>query len=315
LLDQKAACDRRSDVRRKLVVIGCMILLSLGSAEAFAQRHAVPRGRHPVAAPRHYPRYYSRYYYRPFYYSSFYYPGFSFSLYYSSYWPYYRGWYGYPYAYRYGYPYAYYDQYPYPYPYPYPGPYYYDYNGSARLDVEPRNAEVFVDGYFVGVVDDFDGWLQRLHVVPGEHEIEIYLQGYRTYREKVLFRPGQTLKIEHTLQPLAPGETPEPRPTTAGREPPPQPEPRRGDPYPERRRGEEPIEAGGVAVRVQPPDAEVLIDGERWEAPAGGQRLVVRLSEGEHQIEIRKEGYRTFTTTVRIQRGETVPLNVSLSRQ
>ena len=47
-----------------------------------------------------------------------------------------------------------------------------------------------MDGYLVGTVDDFDGWMQRLHVMYGEHEIQIYLQGYRTIRQKVLFRPG-----------------------------------------------------------------------------------------------------------------------------
>jgi hypothetical protein len=29
---------------------------------------------------------------------------------------------------------------------------------SARLEVRPNHAEVFVDGYFVGTEDDFDGW-------------------------------------------------------------------------------------------------------------------------------------------------------------
>jgi hypothetical protein len=63
---------------------------------------------------------------------------------------------------------------------------------------------------------------------------------------------------------------------------------------------------------VQPADAEVLIDGERWEAPAG-ERVLVQLSEGEHRVEVRKPGYRSYTSTVRVRSGETVPLNVSLS--
>jgi hypothetical protein len=59
----------------------------------------------------------------------------------------------------------------------------------------------------------------------------------------------------------------------------------------------------------------VIIDGERWEAPEGGERLVVQLSEGEHRVEVRKDGYRTFTTTIRVRRAETVPINVSLTRE
>ena len=70
----------------------------------------------------------------------------------------------------------------------------------------PREAEVYVDGYLVGTVDDFDGWSQRLRIQPGEHEIEIYLEGYRSVRQKMLFRPGETYKIRAALEKIAPGE-------------------------------------------------------------------------------------------------------------
>ena len=53
---------------------------------------------------------------------------------------------------------------------------------------------MFIDGYLVGTVDDFDGWAQRLNVAPGEHQLVIYLKGHRTFRENVLFRPGATLR-------------------------------------------------------------------------------------------------------------------------
>jgi hypothetical protein len=48
------------------------------------------------------------------------------------------------------------------------GVYYYDHRegGSLRVLVDPAEARVYVDGYYAGVVDDFDGLLQRLHVSP-----------------------------------------------------------------------------------------------------------------------------------------------------
>ena len=62
--------------------------------------------------------------------------------------------------------------------------------GSLKLKVKPRDAEVFVDGYFAGTVDEFDGAFQRLHVVPGQHEIVVYLEGYRSIREKLYLGPN-----------------------------------------------------------------------------------------------------------------------------
>jgi len=69
---------------------------------------------------------------------------------------------------------------------------------------------------------------------------------------------------------------------------------------------------GSLVVRVQPSGADVLIDGERWQGPEDAERLVVQVSEGTHKIEVRKEGFVPFSTTVRVRRGETAPINVSL---
>jgi len=277
-----------------------------------AQRHyAVPR---PAVRPVHvsshvYYPYYRPYYYRPYYYAPFYHGGFG-------------GWYTgfgwYPYfgiGFGYGYPYPYYASYPY---YPYAYPYgYYDYRGAARLQVQPRDAQVYVDGYFVGDVDNFDGWAQRLYVEPGPREVAIYRTGQKTYRQKVLFRPGATVNIQHVMQPLAPGESEEPPPAKTAAPPPARrdyqmpPQPREGAAPP---RTAESAEYGAIAVRVQPFDAEVIVDGERWQSPEAGD-LTLQLSEGPHRVEIRKSGYRAYSAEIAVKRGQTSSLNVSLSRQ
>ena len=239
----------------------------------------------------------ARPYYRPVYYSPF-----LFSAY--------AGWYG-------GwYPYGWHSPYPYRYPY---RPY--GYAGSARLQVKPRHAEVFVDGYFVGMVDDFDGWSQRLDLEPGEHEIEIYLAGHRTYRQQVLFRPGATVRIEHAMQPLAAGEPEEARPSSAAAAArPPAPARRSLPPEPEERPARTVVPEtqsgayGTVSVRVQPRDAQVLVDGEAWDAPDAGT-IILQLADGLHRVEIRRSGYRPYSTDLRVRRGETTTLNVSLSRE
>ncbi len=64
--------------------------------------------------------------------------------------------------------------------------------GSLRLKIKPREASVFVDGYYVGVVDDFDGMFQRLRIEAGPHRVEIRAPGYETLSFEVRLVPDHT---------------------------------------------------------------------------------------------------------------------------
>lgn len=71
---------------------------------------------------------------------------------------------------------------------------------------------------------------------------------------------------------------------------------------------------GVLAIRSDPVDAQMLIDGEAW-APAAGQReLVIHLPAGWHRIEVRKEAFRTFSTSVELSEGQATRLSVTLER-
>ena len=48
-----------------------------------------------------------------------------------------------------------------------------DETGGLRLRVKPNDATVYVDSFYVGVVDDFDGAFQKLKLDRGPHRIEI----------------------------------------------------------------------------------------------------------------------------------------------
>ena len=147
---------------------------------------------------------YPSYSYRPTFYGASYYPrgfnlGFSFgsvSLFghygYSRYR--YPG-YGY---YSYGYPY--YPYYPYSYgSYSYGQSYVNPYMGSLRLKVRPRDAEVLVDGYYVGLVDHFDGFTQRLRLEEGTYHIEIRHPDYLPIDLDVLIVAGETVTFEERM--------------------------------------------------------------------------------------------------------------------
>jgi hypothetical protein len=66
---------------------------------------------------------------------------------------------------------------------------------------------------------------------------------------------------------------------------------------------------------VQPANADVIIDGERWQGPSGDERLLVQVPPGLHHVEVRRDGYRTYESDIEVRPGNTSTVNVSLSRQ
>ena len=191
----------------------------------------------------------------------------------------------------------------------------YDANlSSARLQVKPRTAEVYVDGYLAGTVDDFDGALQRLNLPAGEHTLTLYLEGYQTLTQQVLFRPRATLNLKFELATLTEGQSSGPRPEpiepapSAAQERP-APPGRSGPPRrAARARGND---FGTLNVRVQPSDALVIVDGQEWDADGP---LSIELPEGPHDVEVRQDGFAPFHRSVRVRAGNVTTLNVSLSR-
>ncbi len=197
------------------------------------------------------------------------------------------------------------------------GVYYHDRRdgGSLRVLVDPAEARVYVDGYYAGVVDDFDGLLQRLHVSPGRHEIALKLEGHKTHRMRVYVGPDATLKLHHEMQ-QGVGETSE---DLTGGAPLPERELRRERDDETRppvvERDEAPAEAqelGRLQLDVQPADASVYVDGAFRGTAREASSL--RLAPGRHRIEVVRPGYRTAERDVDVPAGETTRLEVSLER-
>jgi hypothetical protein len=206
---------------------------------------------------------------------------------------------------------------------PYPYGYYRAGAASVRVLVKPKQARVYVDGYYAGIVDDFDGFSQHLRARPGAHTITLYLEGYHTVTQQLMLAPSSTYKLRYTMAKLAAGETSDPPPAppappaVAGPPPAPRFPPSAGLPprMPPPPPSSTPVQSstfGTLVIRAQPGGADILIDGDRWSGPEGDERLLLQVSEGTHHIEVRKTGYRPFAADVPIRRGETTPLNVSL---
>lgn len=218
-----------------------------------------------------------------------------------------------------------YDPYFGPYPWwqrtAYPYWYYpvYDDRASLRIIATPKAAAVYVDGFYAGIVDDFDGTFQSLPLPPGGHDVVLYLEGYRTARWKLYLHPGGSMKLRKAMEPLAAGE-PSERPYVA----PPVPQPPPGSftppttpPARQPAPGGPPPAAQGfgtVELQVQPVNAEVRIDGDLWVSSEDGYYSAY-VATGRHRVDVTMSGYQPFSTEIDVREGSTTPLNVILSRR
>ena len=72
--------------------------------------------------------------------------------------------------------------------------------GALRLKVKPEHGQVYVDGYYVGEVDSFDGVFQKLQIEAGAHRVEIRAPGYETVQFEVMVLAGETVTYKGDLK-------------------------------------------------------------------------------------------------------------------
>jgi len=268
--------------------------------------------RHPQPGTGTGGRFYGRGYYGGYYGYPRYYYGFGLGL---GYYPYgysypYSDFYGYPYGYGYGWGYR-----------PYYGGYGYARGdqGAIRLMVDPDKARVYVDGYYAGIVDDFDGLFQRLNLPAGRHEITLKLEGYKTHRFRVYVPIDQTLKIHYNMEKGSGEEASEEVVGAPFEE-------RDRRAFEERERAEVDREGhedrplrhpgdeshGRLRLGIRPQDASVYVDGDF--RGSGRQVQVLDLPPGTHRIEVVRPGFRTVEREVEITRDHDNYLQIDLER-
>jgi len=247
------------------------------------------------------------------------------------YWPWWGSYYDYPYYYAYGPPRPYYYN------------NYYGDLGALDLDVSPEKAEIYLDGHYIGVADDFDGFPNYLWLEDGLYDVVFYKEGYGTLARRYKIVPGVVISVDDGLSPgesISPQEAllelvgeqgPLPQPIAreeeriADRRDEPAPEPRvirkeRRVEVRDRGTAGEPLdvrgEPGRLALRLTPEDASVYLDG-RFLGTAGElARLHAGLivDPGEHLLEVVRPGYESDRTEFKVEEGEEVTIELDLEQ-
>jgi hypothetical protein len=187
--DNDARRDNRGVVVAPRAVPRSQVIVPRGDRGVVGSRGYLPR----VYAPRTYVRPYRSYGFRPYGYRPYVfrpYSRLSFGLYLG---------YTVPYSYVYSYPVPVYG-------YGAPSaPVYITPNstmyGGITLEISPNDAQVFVDGEYVGQVSDFDGQNAPLNLTAGQHRIQLNAQGYEPMTMDVNVTPGQLVPYRGDLQP------------------------------------------------------------------------------------------------------------------
>ena len=217
----------------------------------------------------------------------------------------------------------------------------------VKTDVTPEEAEVYLDGQYIGRADDFDGFPDVLYLGPGAYRLEFRHPLHEPLLKEIDARAGAVIRIDKKMS-LAPGKgkldafDPPDRGTPLGRvfhktatgtlekgdpvEAPPPPEPAEVERIPEdapRESAEggtppptETVKKARIRFDVSPRDAAVYLD-DRY-LGAADELLAIRrglvVSPGKHTVTVVRPGYTPQTVTVDVGPGESDEVEVELER-
>lgn len=70
----------------------------------------------------------------------------------------------------------------------------------VKTDVSPEEAQVYLDGKYIGSADDFDGRPDFLYLGAGKYHLEFKLPNYQVYATDIEVTRGQQVRIDETLK-------------------------------------------------------------------------------------------------------------------
>ncbi len=147
--------------------------------------------------------------------------------------------------------------------------------GTSKAE---RNSGVWIDGLYVGYVDELKG-SRKILLLPGEHRISVRQIGYFDFERTVMVEPGQKTIVHVTMQ--------------------------------RDERARLPEETAEVKLSVWPRRAAVFVD-DHYVGPVSGLGKAMLLAAGKHRIKIALPGFQTFETEVNLLPNQKFELKTAL---
>ncbi len=174
--------------------------------------------------------------------------------------------------------------------------------GTIKFSISPADARVWINGRVLA-----EGGQTEVTLPAGTYDIRIEKEGYQADRDRVELLQGDSISRNYELSALALRQS---KPYA----------------YPENEQAARPrkssaadsqitqrITSGALAVRSDPGGAGIWLDGYR--IPSFSSPCIIdAIPPGLHQIELRKEGYRSYLRSVMIAARETTQVQAGMIR-
>lgn len=200
-------------------------------------------------------------------------------------------------------------------------------SGALDLDLSPEQAQIFIDGEYVGTADDYDGFPTFLWLERGTYDVAFFLPGYQTIVRQYTIRPGAVIDVEDHMTPgdaIPPAELMRPKSTEVRdarirRNEEQNAEVDRQEAEAAERgadRAGSDQQVGRILLSLWPPDAAIYLDGHfLGTAEEVGQLSAGLVVEpGEHELEVVRPGYGTVRRTVTVPSGDRIEVKFDLEK-
>jgi hypothetical protein len=194
-----------------------------------------------------------------------------------------------------------------------------DYDGVfVILRVSPDDADVLLNGRYIGAAYEFASSVSALRLASRENELAFRKKGFREkvvdlrdYSSRNITVRVELASLEGLPAPAAPTAPPAPEDKQAyeaSSEPLPPPPAEKPAPAEER-------DLTQVTLSVTPEETAVYIDGKFWGlAPEKGTSAILRLAAGKYIFSAFHPGFKAFAREVTVPRQEKFSLAIALEK-